>query len=109
MIYYSTHRPIAPGVLTSGAMALVKSIVNYDMPQYIDVLNRTAWGHIETDTALSERDISASDLTPHDKVMTEREKRLAAAHILAESGYTKKEAYQEAMRICIEEVEAIIS
>ena len=63
MRYYSTQRPITPGVLTSGAMSQVTDIVNYDRRSFVPEINGYAWGHVDTKNQLSISDIDRSDLT----------------------------------------------
>lgn len=48
--YYSTQRPVAPGTFPKrGAVA----IVNFDSREYVDEINREAWGYVEYDHELS--------------------------------------------------------
>ena len=108
MRYYSALRPITIGVLSSETMKKVVLIHNYDNRQYEPAIDRNVWGYIETDIELSAIEIEQSELTPEYCALTEKEKRLKAAYILAENGYTKKEAYIEAMAIPIDEIDAII-
>ena len=108
MRYYSTLRPIAIGVLRHNAMGYVKTVVNFNSRRFIHSINREAWGFIETDEALPENEIAASELTPETAGLTEKQKRISAAHILAKNGYSKKEAYHTAMEISIDEIDAII-
>ena len=108
MRYYSTLRPIAMGVLSKNALQYVTAIKNYDSRQFVPAINRDAWGYVETENALPDSEIRDAELTPETAVISEKEKRIKAAYILAENGYSKKEAYHTAMEISMEEIDAII-
>lgn len=101
--YYSTRRPITPGVLTHTAQDAAIEIVNFDNPEYIDKLNRTAWGYIETAEPLNKSDISNSDLTDPDEI-DEHALLLKVAYMFVEEGYSKRDAYKEAKSMTLDEL-----
>lgn len=60
--YYSTQRPITPG---SYPKQNGKEIIeNYEARRYIVVIGRFAWGHIEYEYPLTEKQASDYELIP---------------------------------------------
>ena len=55
--YYSTERPVMPGGYPTPAGNPVKEIVNYDTRQ--DVGGILAWGYLEYEKPLSEKDMES--------------------------------------------------
>lgn len=60
MKYYSILRPVAPG--TFPRTAKVNEIYNFDRRQYCPEIGREAWGWIEYDVEISEKDAESYDL-----------------------------------------------
>lgn len=58
--YYSTERPVMPGSYPKPAGNPVKEIVNYDTRQ--DVGGILAWGYLEYEKPLSEKDMESYEL-----------------------------------------------
>lgn len=65
MRYYSTLRPIGPGTFPSGYK--VKNVVNFDRRELCaEIGGRPAWGYIDFEGELSEKDARQYDLIlPH--------------------------------------------
>lgn len=63
MRYYSTQRPVMPGSFpVAGARKI--HIHNYDRRTYIPEIGREAWGYIEYDPPITEKEARAYELTP---------------------------------------------
>ena len=60
MRYYSILRPVSPGTFPVGYK--INEIVNYDGRKYCADIGREAWGHIEFDGEIAEKDADAYDL-----------------------------------------------
>lgn len=61
MRYYSTLRPVGPGTFPSGYK--VKEIVNFDSRKpCAEIGGRPAWGYIDFEGELSEKDAQSYDL-----------------------------------------------
>ena len=63
MRYYSTQRPVAPGGYP-GKGYVVEEIVNFDKRQFCEEIGREAWGYIDFDGEISEKDCSDYELVP---------------------------------------------
>lgn len=60
MKYYSILRPVMPGTFPGGYK--VNEIVNFDRRQYCKEIDRDAWGYIDFDGEIAEKDAEAYDL-----------------------------------------------
>ncbi len=60
--YYSTRRPIMPGGLpkTEGVI----EIKNFDRKTFCEEIKRIAWGYVEYETALTQKEADEYELTP---------------------------------------------
>lgn len=58
--YYSIHRPVAPGTFPRKSGKI--NIHNYDRREYVAEIGREAWGYIEYDTPLTEREQNSYEL-----------------------------------------------
>ena len=63
MRYYSTQRPIAPGSFPEPEGNTVERIVNFPAKTYVDEIWKQAWGYIDYEQSLSEKDASDYELT----------------------------------------------
>jgi len=61
MKYYSRMRPVAPG---SYPREGVTNIHNFDYREFVEEINSEAWGYIEYDRELTEKEIADYELTP---------------------------------------------
>lgn len=61
MKYYSTHRPIGPGTIPKKG---VIRVCNFDDKLYVPEIKREAWGYVEYDDPLTEKDVRCYELTP---------------------------------------------
>jgi len=61
MRYYSTQRPVAPGSYPKDGAV---SIENYEQPEFIHEISRTAWGFIDYDRELQAEEAERWELTP---------------------------------------------
>ena len=64
MKYYSTQRPVAPGTFPKPKGNRVTSIENFDDRTYIPELGGKAWGLIEYEKPLTDREAEAYELEP---------------------------------------------
>lgn len=62
MKYYSTQRPVMIGGYPKSQKVL--EIKNFDSKRYVKDIGRTAWGWIEYDQPLSEKDAADYELVP---------------------------------------------
>lgn len=60
MRYYSTQRPVAPGTFPNTQQ--VKDVVNFDRRQFVQEINREAWGYIEYAGPLTEKQAADYEL-----------------------------------------------
>lgn len=70
MKYYSILRPIGPGTFPTGYK--VNEIVNFDRRQYCKEINREAWGYIDFDGEIEDKDADAYDLVRKPREMPSR-------------------------------------
>lgn len=61
--YYLTQRPPAPGTFPNGA----SSLESYDYRQLVVEIGRPAWGWVEFETPLTDKQIFDYELTPRKK------------------------------------------
>ena len=108
MKYYSISRPLGIGVLSPSVSVKTINVINFDCRLFCDDIQRESWGYIETDSELTQNEIDQCELLPENAAQSEHEKRIKVAYLLVGSGYSKKEAYQESMHMCMEEIEAIL-
>lgn len=59
--YYSVMRPVSIGTFPREG---VEEIVNFDNRTYCQEINREAWGYIEYNRELSEKEVSEYELIP---------------------------------------------
>ena len=60
MKYYSIYRPVMPGTFPKTQM--VNEIHNFDYRQYCPEIGREAWGWIEYESEISEKDATNYEL-----------------------------------------------
>lgn len=63
MRYYSTQRPIVPGSFPKPEGNTIEQIVNFPAKTYVDEIWKQAWGYIDYEKPLSEKDASDYELT----------------------------------------------
>lgn len=63
MMYYSTQRPITPGSFPKPEGNAVEQIVNFPAKIYVDAIGKQAYGYIDYEKPLSEKDASDYELT----------------------------------------------
>lgn len=63
MRYYSEHRPVAPGTFPRPEGNRVTEIVNYDERQFCPEIGKMAWGYLEYEKPLNNREIADYELT----------------------------------------------
>ncbi len=61
MRYYSTLRPIGPGTLPNEDWTHVQ---NFDQRTFVPAIGREAWGYVDYDTPLTEKEADDYDLVP---------------------------------------------
>lgn len=66
--YYSIHRPVGPGTFPKAG---AQEIHNYDDRTYVAEIGREAWGYIEYDRELTEKEMEGYELM---KAMTTEDK-----------------------------------
>lgn len=108
MKYYSISRPLGIGVLSPSVSSKTINVVNFDHRMFCDDIQRESWSYIETDSELTQTELEQCELIPENAAQTEHEKRIKVAYMLVDAGYSKKEAYREAMEIGIDEINAIL-
>ncbi len=69
MRYYSTQRPFGPG--TFPRKDGTEAITNYDAPTYIEEIGRKAWGHIDYEKPLTDKEVRDYELVPSTTVTEE--------------------------------------
>lgn len=62
--YYSTLRPVAPGTFPKPQGNRVLEIKNFDSRKYVDEIKWEAWGFLEYEKPLSEKEARNYDLIP---------------------------------------------
>lgn len=62
MRYYSTQRPVAPGTFPKPAGNRVLQITNFDSREFVPEILKSAWGFIEYEKPLTERDARSYEL-----------------------------------------------
>lgn len=62
MKYYSTQRPIAPGTFPKPEGNKILEIVNFDGKIYCKEPGREAWGYVEYEKPLSEKEAASHEL-----------------------------------------------
>lgn len=68
MRYYSTQRPVMPGTFPKPNGNKVQEIVDFDNRQYVDAIGRNAWGYIEYEKPLTEKEASDYELVAEPEV-----------------------------------------
>lgn len=63
MRYYSTQRPVTPGSYPKGQGNKVLEIHNFDSRTYCEEIQREAWGYVEYEKPLTEREVADYELT----------------------------------------------
>lgn len=64
MRYYSTQRPVMPGSFPKPEGNRVTGVVGFDRREQVESIGRPAWGYIEYEKPLSDRDAEAYELVP---------------------------------------------
>lgn len=64
MRYYSTQRPLGPGTYPKPQGNAVKETVNFDSKTYCEEVGLEAWGYIEYEHPLTEKEAERWELTP---------------------------------------------
>lgn len=65
--YYSTQRPVAPGTFPKPQGNKVLDIQNFDDKRYVESIENDAWGYIDYEQELTERDVKNYELVvPYD-------------------------------------------
>lgn len=62
MKYYSTQRPVMPGSFPKPQGNKVLAIENFDRRTYCPEIEREAWGYLEYEQPLTEKDVAAYEL-----------------------------------------------
>lgn len=62
MTYYSTQRPVIPGNYPKPHGNKVLTIENFDKRTYCPEIEREAWGYLEYEQLLDEKDAAANEL-----------------------------------------------
>lgn len=60
--YYSTQRPVAPGSFPKPVGNPVVQIVNFPAKRYVDVIWKQAYGYIDYEKPLTEKDAAQYEL-----------------------------------------------
>ena len=60
--YYSIQRPIGPGSFPTTQK--VNNIVNFDQRELVPEIGREAWGYIEYDKPITEKEANSYELVP---------------------------------------------
>ncbi len=63
MKYYSTQRPVAPGSFPRPEGNKILNIHNYDHKTYCKELGREAWGYVEYEQPLTDKEARSYELT----------------------------------------------
>ena len=63
MRYYSTQRPVAPGSFPKPQGNRVEQIVNFPAKTYVDEIWKQAYGYIDYEKPLTEKEAAAYELT----------------------------------------------
>ncbi len=64
MRYYSAHRPVTPGSFPKPEGNKVLNVTSFDDKTYCEELGREAWGYVEYERPLSEKEAQDWELTP---------------------------------------------
>lgn len=62
--YYSTQRPVGPGTYPKPKGNRVLKIENFDFREYVREISGPAWGFIEYEKPLTDREAEAYELEP---------------------------------------------
>lgn len=62
MKYYSTQRPIGPGTIPQYTENPIKEIKNFDNRIFCEEINREAWGYVEYEKPLSQKEAAEYEL-----------------------------------------------
>lgn len=65
MRYYSTQRPIVPGSFPKPEGNTIEQIVNFPAKTYVDEIWKQAWGYIDYEKPLSEKDACVRLIITH--------------------------------------------
>ena len=63
MRYYSTQRPVTLGSYPKPDGNRVEQVVNFPAKTYVDVIWKQAWGYIDYEKPLAEKEAAAYELT----------------------------------------------
>ena len=63
MRYYSAQRPVTPGSYPKPEGNKVERVVNFPAKTYVDVIWKQAWGYIDYEKPLAEKEAAAYELT----------------------------------------------
>ena len=62
--YYSTQRPVMPGTYPKPKDNPAMLIHNFEKREYVPEIGRLAWGYVEYDKPLENKDIDGYELVP---------------------------------------------
>lgn len=65
--YYSTMRPVSIGTFPNPDGNKVKNIQNFDFREYVESIDHKAWGFVEYEKPLTDKETADYELMP-DKV-----------------------------------------
>lgn len=63
MRYYSTQRPVGPGTYPKPEGNRIELIVNFPAKTYVDEIWKQAWGYIDYEKPLTEKEAADYELT----------------------------------------------
>lgn len=63
MRYYSTQRPVGPGTYPKPEGNRIEQIVNFPAKTYVDEIWKQAWGYIDYEKPLTEKEAADYELT----------------------------------------------
>ncbi len=72
--YYSTQRPLGPGIFPRPTGNRVESIENYDSRTRIPAIGREAWGYIDYERKLTVQEERSYELVPEKLYITSNTK-----------------------------------
>ena len=83
--YYSTQRPVGPGTYPKVAGNEDVNVVNFDEREFVQEIDRAAWGYIEFERALSEKQAEDYELVkaPFESIENDKEENgVASGNVL---------------------------
>lgn len=104
--YYSTQRPVAPGTFPKPQGNKIIEVKNFDSKRYVDSIETDAWGYIDYEQELTERDVKNYELVvPYDFIFEysfESTSDIPSTITVAATNYVK--AWEKIVKLIMEAI-----